>query len=63
MLEYTKTILQKVSFSKDLFHKELSKSPRWLQREELLILQSWCLITFGHIYRDVIVDVFQSINM
>ena len=62
MLEYTKTILQKVSFSRDLFSKELKKSFRWLKKEELLILQSWCIITFGHIYGDVINVVFNPIN-
>ena len=63
MLEYTKTILQKVSFSRELFYRELSKSPRWLKREELLLLQSWCLLTFGHIYKDVIIDVFHAIQL
>ncbi|PID93595.1 MAG: hypothetical protein CSA95_06680 [Bacteroidetes bacterium] len=61
MLEYTKTILEKVSFSKELFRKELGKSPRWLEKEELLILQTWCLLTFGHLYRDVIIDFFNTL--
>lgn len=63
MLEYTKTILQKVSFNRDLFNKELRKSPRWLKKEELLMLQTWCMITFGHIYKDVIVDFFNNMNL
>lgn len=43
MLEYSKTILDKVSFDAALFHKELMKSLKYLlqpEREELLI---WCV--------------------
>jgi hypothetical protein len=63
MLEYTKTILQKVSFSPYLFRKELRKSFRWLKKEELTLLQSWCVITFGDIYNDIIRDTFQSVSV
>ena len=31
MLEYTKLILRKVSFSRELFGKELKKSTKWLK--------------------------------
>ena len=54
MLEYTKLILRKVSFSKELFGKELKKSIKWLKKEEILALQAWCLITFGEKYGDII---------
>jgi len=63
MFEYTKMILQKVSFNRELFSKELKKSFRWLKKEEILALQAWCVITFGHQYADVISDVFNSINV
>jgi hypothetical protein len=61
MLEYTKTILQKVSFSPYLFKKELKKSFRWLSKQEILALKAWCVLTFGDIYTDIIKDSFQSI--
>lgn len=61
MLEYTKTILQKVSFNRELFRKELLKSKRWLRREELILLQAWCLVTFNEQYSDVLREVFINI--
>lgn len=62
MLEYTKMILQKVSFSPALFGKELKKSFRWLQMEEVAALQSWCVVTFGDIYMDIIRESFQGVK-
>ncbi len=59
MLKYTETVLQKVSFNKELFRKELSKSLKWLKSEEVTILKTWCIINFGVIYGDVITDVFR----
>jgi len=59
MLKYTKTILQKVSFDKYLFKKELKKSVKWLKRDEIILLEAWCIINFGSIYSDVIVEVFK----
>lgn len=63
MFEYTKTILKKVSFNRELFAKELKKSFRFLKREEILALQVWCIATFGHIYGDVITEVFRSVHL
>ena len=61
MLEYTKLILRKVSFSKELFGKELKKSTKWLKKEEILVLQAWCVLTFGDIYGDVIQETFKQL--
>ncbi len=61
MLEYTKLILRKVSFSRELFGKELKKSIKWLKKDEILILQTWCFITFGDIYGDVIQESFKQL--
>ena len=61
MLEYTKTILQKVSFSPALFAKELKKSLKWLKGDEISALRLWCLMTFGDIYPDTITDAFKSV--
>jgi len=63
MLEYTKTILQKVSFSPALFGKELKKSLNWLQKEEVNILRSWCIVTFGDLYLEIIQESFQGIQL
>lgn len=58
MLKYTEMVLQKVSFNKDLFTRELKKSLKWLKRDEAIILKSWCVLHFGSVYSDVIHDVF-----
>jgi hypothetical protein len=63
MLEYSKTILQKVSFSRELFRKELTKSILWLHKEEIILLQIWCLATFNETYSDIIRDVFYQITL
>lgn len=59
MLKYTKTVLQKVSFNRDLFKKELQKSVSWLRKDEVTVLKTWCVLTFGSIYMDVINEVFK----
>jgi hypothetical protein len=63
MLEYTKTILHKVSFSPALFGKELRKSLKWLKGEEITALQAWCVITFGDIYMETIREAFKGIQI
>ena len=60
MLEYFKTILSKVSFSKHLFEKELRKAIKVLVEEELKELQRWCYRKFGHIYQSIIQKCFLS---
>jgi len=62
MYEFSKKILTKVSFDKALFKKELVKSKKWLKPRESLLLKAWCLATFGHMYRDVIIDSFERIQ-
>lgn len=61
MFELSKQILEKVSFDKTLFRKELSKAIKWIRKEEALMLKAWCLATFGHLYRDVIVEAFENL--
>ena len=41
MLEYCKTILQKISFSKSLFKKEYKKTFRYLNEGEHVELKKW----------------------
>lgn len=57
MLEYTKTILRKVSFDKDLFEKELKKAISYLCLPELKELENWILKTFGMHYELIPVAV------
>lgn len=59
MFEMSKMILQRVSFDKKLFRKELVKALKWLKQEEKTLLYAWCLSQFG-IYRDVILEVFRT---
>lgn len=58
-MEMSKQVLQKVSFDPRLFRKELMKAARWVGQRDQLLLKAWCLATFGHQYKDVILDVFQ----
>ena len=60
MLELSKTILSRISFDKILFKKELGKALKWVKPHEKLILKVWVLAQFGHMYKDVIVEVFES---
>jgi hypothetical protein len=59
MLEMSKTILQRVSFDRKLFKKELLKAKKWLKPSERTLLYVWCLAQFG-MYRDVIAEVFRQ---
>ena len=61
MLEFTKKILSKVSFDKTLFKKELSKSARWLSKQEVITLKIWALATFSQ-YKNTILEVFDQIS-
>ena len=59
MLEVTKKILKEVSFDRQLFQKELSKSLRWMtSKEELKRLQEWCISEFGSVYPLIIRNTF-----
>lgn len=58
-MEMSKQVLEKVSFDPRLFRKELMKAARWVGQRDQLILKAWCLATFGHQYKDVILEVFQ----
>ncbi|EAR14551.1 MULTISPECIES: hypothetical protein [Robiginitalea] len=44
MLEYTKTVLQKVSFDARLFSRELQKAIKRLLPNELEELRNWLLL-------------------
>lgn len=61
MLEYAKVILPKVSFSKELFSKELNKCIDWVEKDELQDLFQWCNENFGKIYPDVLSKAFANV--
>ena len=61
MYEMSKQILQKVSFDKSLFRKELLKAAKWLRQEERMLLYAWCLSYFGSEYHTIVREVFNSI--
>lgn len=59
MLEFTKTILKKVSFNEFLFEKELNKAKKWLASDELELLEMWCRNEFPH-YEELVSETFQK---
>ncbi len=61
MYELSKRILEKVSFDKTLFRKELIKAIKWVKPNEKTLLKVWCLATFGHQYKEEIMDVFKNV--
>ena len=63
MLDYVKTILIKVSFDKSLFKKELEKSLKWLETEEILKLKDWVVEKYNHMYKDIISETFHSYEL
>jgi len=61
MFEYSKEILTKVSFDRNLFKKELSKAIKWIKSDERKMLMLWCLATFGNKYSDIIGQAFKQV--
>jgi hypothetical protein len=61
MFEYSKEILTKVSFDRNLFNKELKKAITWLKKDERKLLMMWCLATFGNRYGDIILAAFRQV--
>lgn len=48
MFEYSKMILEKVSFEPRIFKKELRKALRQSTKEEFKQLMAWCREKFGN---------------
>jgi len=61
MFEYATVILPKVSFSKELFQKELVKCINWVEAPDLEKLKKWCHENFGEMYPDVLSHVFTEV--
>jgi hypothetical protein len=62
MLDYIKLILQKVSFDKKLFEKELRKAIARLMPKEVVELKKWCYQHFSNTYY-LILDRCFTISM
>ena len=62
MLDFSKTILEKVSFDSYLFHKELKKLILWLgeEKEEIKNLYQWCADKYGNEYAEIIKGEFEK---
>ncbi len=60
MLKYTQTVLKKLSFDEVLFKKELLKSFRWLNSDEIYLLEDWCFSEFGNSHKEIILEVFEN---
>lgn len=60
MFDYSKEILLKVSFDKNLFRKELIKALKWLKPDEKKMLMMWAVANFGHMYMGIITQVFKK---
>ncbi|EMR02656.1 hypothetical protein [Cesiribacter andamanensis] len=54
MLEYFKTILSKVSFSRELFERELRKAIASLVPKEVEQLRDWCYTKYRDLYGEVL---------
>ena len=61
MIEYAKVILPKISFSRDLFRKELTKCVKWVEDpSELDELIKWCTKNFREMYPEILDEVFST---
>ena len=58
MLEYAKVILPKVSFSRELFRKELAKCINCVGESDLNKLKEWCFENFSEMYPDILSKAF-----
>lgn len=59
MIEYVKTILEKVSFSKYLFERELKKGLRLILPAEVEEFKVWCYQMFGKVHDVILNRYFQ----
>lgn len=57
MLKLTKYVLQKVSFDKKLFRKELVKATSALKKEDLMLLYAWGVVQFASEHQAMIKEI------
>ncbi len=61
MLEYAKVILPKVSFSKELFRKELQKCIQRIEIDQIEELYLWCYKNFKNVHPNVLAEAFANV--
>ncbi len=61
MLDYTKQVLEKMSFDKFLVQKEWGKSLQWLMEPEMKELERWVHATLGKSLRPIYPPVYSGI--
>ncbi|MFT4857593.1 MAG: hypothetical protein ACI9UV_002538 [Algoriphagus sp.] len=59
MIDYVKTILEKVSFSRYLFERELRKGLRLILPTEVQEFKDWCYFMFGKVHEPILNRYFQ----
>jgi hypothetical protein len=59
MLDYCKIILEKMSFDRALFTKELKKALSYLSEKERIDFKNWCYKKFSHQYDSLLTRVFK----
>ncbi|UTW67875.1 hypothetical protein KFE94_07115 [bacterium SCSIO 12643] len=57
MLNLTKYVLEKVSFDKKLFKKELIKATKALKKEELMLLYTWGVVQFASEHQQMVKEI------
>ncbi len=58
MLEHQKIVIDKVSTDRYLFRKELVKSLKWLNPDEIIELQKWVKEKYWKMHEEVIRELF-----
>jgi hypothetical protein len=61
MLDFMKTILEKVSFDRHLFERELKKAIAILKIDELIEFKSWCYAKFSEKYKRILQRNFSKL--
>ncbi|MBN2350305.1 MAG: hypothetical protein JXJ22_15815 [Bacteroidales bacterium] len=61
MLEHQKIILANISENKELFRKELLKSVKWLNPDEIIAMYHWLNMRFGTTHKKIINEVFDKV--
>jgi hypothetical protein len=62
MLELQKLVLENVCGNKKIFEKELRKSFKWLENEDLINLYKWAVSNFNDQYCKIIDCVFAGFD-
>lgn len=61
MLDHQKMILQNVMHDKVLFEKELTKSIKWLEENDVHELQNWLQTSTWKSHKEIIKKVFGKV--